>query len=603
MSDRRTTHPGASGVTRTPDGQPADGGRTGTILAGRYLLGPLLGQGGMADVHRAVDTVTGEPVAVKLLRAPDPAAARRMAQEAKALGRLRHDGLVQLLDAGVGTGDGQAYLVMDLVEGQTLAGLLRDGPLGTERTAALAATVGGALAYVHAHGIVHRDVKPGNVLVNEAGDPRLADFGIASLADASSLTVTGTTLGTAAYMAPEQLEHHQVGPAADVWSLAMVLLECLLGRRVYEGSPVEVVARRLAGPVPLPADLPVPWRLLLAGMFDHDPSRRPSAAEVAAMAEGAAFAAPWQPAPETATAAAAGAAGAAAAAGAAGAAGAAAAAAAGAAGGAGAAQRSVDPTVALGGADPTVLAASPTATDPVATGSANEAGDATSPATRVYPPGALLPGAAPTIVDGHDLTALRDTGPVSAPAEPTSMRSRLHRWAPWLAALAAVAVVAIATALAVPASHRSASSGSTQRPATPTSTTSTPTSTTTTAPLGTAAAATALLGAIGSDTTSGALSAGQAAAIGNDVSAALVDIAAGNTVGAANNLDGADTVVAAAVANGSLSTTQAATLQADLSTLAASAGLPSPTTTTTTLPAAPPPAPVGGPGSGHGKKH
>ncbi len=585
MSDART--PSASSGARTPGGGPSGGSRTGTVLAGRYQLGPLLGQGGMADVHRAVDTATGEPVAVKLLRAPDPAAGRRMAQEAKALGRLRHDGLVQLLDAGVGSGDGQAYLVMDLVEGRTLAGVLRDGPLGTEHTAALAATVGSALAYVHAHGIVHRDVKPGNILVDEAGDPRLADFGIASLADASALTVTGTTLGTAAYMAPEQLEHHQVGPAADVWSLAMVLLECLLGRRVYEGSPVEVVARRLAGPVPLPVDLPVPWRLLLAGMFDHDPSRRPSAAEVAAMAEGPAFAAPWQPAPATA---------------AAGSAGAAAAGAAAALASAAAAAKGRDPTMATGGADPTVLAARPTAAPSVAMLAAEAAADTTSPATRAY-----SPGTGPTIVDGHDLTALRDAGPAQTPAGSSPARARLHRWMPWLAALVGVAVVGIATAVLAPGSSHRTSSGSTRRPAVPTSTTSSPTTTTTTttAPPTTAAAATALLGAIGSDTASGALTAGQASTIGKDVSAALVDIAAGNTAGAASNLDGADAVVATAAATGSLSAAQAATLQADLSTLAASAGLPSPTTTTTTTPTPLPTGPGagGGPGNGHGKGH
>jgi serine/threonine protein kinase len=125
------------------------------------------------------------------------------------------------------------------------------------------------------------------------GEARLGDFGIARLLDASTLTVAGTTLGTAAYMAPEQLEDHQVGPGADIWSLGMVLLECLTGHRTYEGSPSEVVARRLAGPVPLPADLPVPWKLLLSGMLDHRPDQRLGGDEVAALLRTTPFRTPW----------------------------------------------------------------------------------------------------------------------------------------------------------------------------------------------------------------------------------------------------------------------------------------------------------------------
>ena len=160
-----------------------------------------------------------------------------MAQEARALERVAHPGLVRLLDAG--PADGQTYLVMELVEGSTLdAGAAsraaRPGAHGHPRS-----RLADALAYVHAQGIVHRDVKPSNILVTPDGEARLGDFGIARLLDASTLTLAGTTLGTAAYMAPEQLEDHQVGPSADIWSLGMVLLECLTGHRVYEGSPGE----------------------------------------------------------------------------------------------------------------------------------------------------------------------------------------------------------------------------------------------------------------------------------------------------------------------------------------------------------------------------
>ena len=239
-------------------------------------------------------------MAVKILRSGDPELARRLAQEARALERVTDPGLVRLLDTGVV--DGQAFLVMELVVGSTLAQRLREGSLGVERTAELGAELALALAYVHSQGIVHRDVKPSNIMVDATGHAKLGDFGIAQLTDASTLTVTGTTLGTAAYMAPEQLEHHQVGASADVWSLGMVLLECLTGRRLYEGTPSEVVARRLAGPVPLPADLPVPWSLLLGSLLDHRPEKRLEAAAVADLLATSPFRGEWAPADEAETA-------------------------------------------------------------------------------------------------------------------------------------------------------------------------------------------------------------------------------------------------------------------------------------------------------------
>ena len=208
------------------------------------------------------------------------------------LERLSHPGLVRLLDTGLV--DGQAYLVMELVEGPTLAAFVRRGPMAPAGVAAMGAQLADALGYVHACGIVHRDVKPSNILLSADGRARLGDFGISRLVDASTITVAGTTLGTVAYMAPEQLEDHGVGPAADVWSLAIVLLECLTGRRVYDGTPAEVVARRLAGPVPLPGDLPVPWRLLLTGMLDHRPEERLDARAVAALVSSAPYADPWE---------------------------------------------------------------------------------------------------------------------------------------------------------------------------------------------------------------------------------------------------------------------------------------------------------------------
>ncbi len=263
------------------------------VLAERYRLHGLLGRGGMSDVYRADDLLGGGQVALKIVRSDDPSFARRLVQEAGALERLEHPGLVRLLDAGT-IGD-RTYLAMELVEGPTLVEVLRDGPMTPTRAARLGRTVAGALAYVHRAGVVHRDVKPGNVMLDADGTARLGDFGIALLSDTSTLTAEGTTLGTAAYMAPEQLEDHHVGPEADVWSLGIVLLECLTGRRAYEGGAAEVVARRLAGPVPLPSSLPTPWRLLLVGMLDHRPDQRLKDEEVEALLSGTAFDPPWMP--------------------------------------------------------------------------------------------------------------------------------------------------------------------------------------------------------------------------------------------------------------------------------------------------------------------
>ena len=247
----------------------------------------------MSDVFRATDERTGVDVAIKIVRSPDAEYARRSAQEAQALRRFQHPGLVQLLDTGV-NGD-MAYLVMEFVDGSSLAETLRLTSLSTAQTADIGTSLAGALAYVHAQGVVHRDVKPANILLGSDGRARLTDFGIARLVDTSSLTLTGTMLGTATYMAPEQLEDHAVGPAADVWSLGIVLLECLTGQRVYAGTASEVIARRLAGPVLLPDGLPVAWKLLLTGMLAHEPENRLSAADVASMLVTPAFSALWEP--------------------------------------------------------------------------------------------------------------------------------------------------------------------------------------------------------------------------------------------------------------------------------------------------------------------
>jgi serine/threonine protein kinase len=169
---------------------------------------------------------------------------------------------------------------MEFVDGPSLSDVLRGGPIGVERAAALGVRLAEALAYAHHLGVVHRDVKPGNVLLDGAEAPRLADFGIARLADSTTLTASGVLVGTASYLAPEQLEGRHVGPAADVYSLGLVLLECSTGKRAYDGTPTEAALARLVRDPEVPDDLPRWWAELLRRMTSLGADSRPSAAEV-----------------------------------------------------------------------------------------------------------------------------------------------------------------------------------------------------------------------------------------------------------------------------------------------------------------------------------
>ncbi|AHH95203.1 serine/threonine-protein kinase [Kutzneria viridogrisea] len=246
------------------------------LLAGRYRLGALLGEGGVARVYRAVDVRLNRLVAVKLFRPTlDEVGRRRFAQEARVLGTLRHPGLVKLFDAG--TDGDRAYLVMELVDGATLLDRLCDQPLGPAEVAELGATLAQALTYVHARGVVHRDVKPSNILLDSDGAPHLADFGFARAVDATAVSPTGQIVGTAAYLAPEQVRGEPVGPAADVYALGLVLLECLTGELEYEGPRVEAALARLTRPPRIPADLPAPLAAALVAMTRAEPEDRPSA--------------------------------------------------------------------------------------------------------------------------------------------------------------------------------------------------------------------------------------------------------------------------------------------------------------------------------------
>lgn len=252
------------------------------LLGDRYVLGDLLGRGGMADVHRAHDQVLDRPVAVKLLRdVPDNDADRdRFIAEARTLAQLNHRNLVTVLDAG--TSGVRPYLVMELIEGRALADCCAGTTLDPGSVAAVGAQLAEALAYVHSCGIVHRDVKPGNVLLADDGRAMLTDFGIARLIEGASLhTAPGLTMGTAAYLAPEQVRGDTLTAAADIYSFGLVLLEALTGERAYPGAPAEAALARFSRPPDIPDALPAPWRQLLGEMTSLDPAARPNPLQVA----------------------------------------------------------------------------------------------------------------------------------------------------------------------------------------------------------------------------------------------------------------------------------------------------------------------------------
>ena len=254
----------------------------GRLLGNRYELLLPLASGGMGRVWRARDTLLERPVAVKVLRSEftgDATFRARFRAEAQHTASLHHPNIASVFDYGELEEDGEqlAYLVMELVEGETLTDLLeRVGPLDPARTLDLLRQTSAALAAAHAAGVIHRDVKPGNVLVATDGTVKITDFGIAWSASSVPLTGTGQVIGTAQYLSPEQAEGGKATPASDVYSLGTVAYECLTGRRAFEGeNSVQIALKQIREqPQPLPPTVPPGLRALVEQAMAKDPGVR-----------------------------------------------------------------------------------------------------------------------------------------------------------------------------------------------------------------------------------------------------------------------------------------------------------------------------------------
>ncbi|WP_225849312.1 serine/threonine-protein kinase [Streptomyces sp. HPF1205] len=262
------------------------------LVAGRYRLEERLARGGMGAVWRGVDTTLGRPVAVKVLAIEDdPDLTERFRLEARAAARLNHPNLVAAYDFGAH--DGRPYLVMELVDGHSLSEELAGyGPLDPDRAAGIAAQTARGLAAAHGQSVVHRDIKPGNLMLAADGTVKIADFGIARLIDEASpaLTATGHVMGSSAYLAPERALGAPAVPASDVYSLGCVLYEMLTGRPPFGGGTAAAVAHQHVQATPVPPGrlrpgIPAALADLLPHLMAKDPAARPTAQELATRLE------------------------------------------------------------------------------------------------------------------------------------------------------------------------------------------------------------------------------------------------------------------------------------------------------------------------------
>ncbi|MFC9847398.1 serine/threonine-protein kinase [Streptomyces sp. NPDC060223] len=273
----------------------------GRLVAGRYRLLAKLGHGGMGTVWRAKDETVDREVAVKEPRVPDHLPERergnafeRMRREARAAARLDHPSVVNVHDVAVV--DGQPWIVMELVQGRSLGDALQEGTLGVREAARVGLEVLGALEAAHAAGILHRDVKPDNVLLGRHGRVVLTDFGIAQIEGETSLTDTGGFVGSPEYIAPERVLGQRPGPASDLWSLGVVLYAATEGVSPFRRSNTPATLQSVLNSTPAaPASAGGPLAETINGLLDKEPSRRPDATRVRHLLEEAAR--PPAPAP------------------------------------------------------------------------------------------------------------------------------------------------------------------------------------------------------------------------------------------------------------------------------------------------------------------
>lgn len=258
----------------------------GLRLSGRYLLSELLAVGGMGEVWLAHDEQLDRTVAVKIMHvetAADPVFVRRFREEARLAARLAHPTIVTVHD--VGEDDGLAYLVMELVAGRTLAAVLREeGAQPFRRVQLVCSQAAVALSVAHAAGVVHRDVKPGNILLTPEGDVKLTDFGIARAAEGSGLTRTGEVLGTPHYLSPEQIQGQRATERSDIYALGLIAHEMITGVKVFDAEgPVATALAQLNDPVPdLPGQVPSSMTELILECLAKDPTARPASAAAVA---------------------------------------------------------------------------------------------------------------------------------------------------------------------------------------------------------------------------------------------------------------------------------------------------------------------------------
>jgi tRNA A-37 threonylcarbamoyl transferase component Bud32 len=260
----------------------------GATFGGRYQLESRIAIGGMGEVWEATDHVIGRTVAIKILKDEymgDPGFLERFRAEARHAALVNHEGIASVFDYG--EENGSAFLVMELVPGEALSTILeRDGQLSSDKTLDIVAQTSAALQAAHSAGLVHRDIKPGNLLITPDGRVKITDFGIARIADQVPLTATGQVMGTVQYLSPEQASGHPASPATDTYSLGIVAYESLAGKRPFTGESQVAIAMAQINeqPPPLPPTVATPVQNLVMAMIAKKPDERPATASAVARA-------------------------------------------------------------------------------------------------------------------------------------------------------------------------------------------------------------------------------------------------------------------------------------------------------------------------------